>query len=399
MYRWATAGLVLTLVCVWAQIAWAAPILVLGADGHAHKENDRFLAGALDTPPPTGTRRHDEPAAARAGRAGARAVSSELLRLVRTHRIDDTQYARYRSGLQAGEAAMRSLNGTRRAELEAVLANLESIAAAGMLTPSRLPVLFLTLDRNRSWWTTGPSLAPGQRVGFHDSQLVWEYYPGQGLELQPLGSFGQADWMYEAGPRYFQRLRALVDELIPLAAWRDGGLVWEYYFRFDRGLPPWTSAMSQGTAIQALTQVSEAFHDASYMALAHRALTIFTQRPPVGVAVPTRLGRRYLLYSFAPGAAVLNGFLQSLIGLYDYAQASGDPQGKRLFALGDAEARAEVPRYDTGSWSLYQPGVRSSLDYHRLVTQFLQQLCSRTQARVYCRTAGRFQSYLTARGL
>src|SRR5205085_6742009 len=105
-------------------------------------------------------------------------------------------------------------------------------------------------------WTTGPLLATGERVSFQNSQLVWEYYPGQGIELQELGSFGQADWMYQAGPKYFNRLRALVDELIPLAAHRGGGLAWEYYFQFDRGAPPWTSAMSQGTAIQALTQTS-----------------------------------------------------------------------------------------------------------------------------------------------
>jgi D-glucuronyl C5-epimerase C-terminus len=275
-----------------------------------------------------------------------------------------------------------------------VLANLQAIAAARLLTPSRLPVLFLTLDRNRIWWTTGPLLAADQRVGFARSQLVWEYYPSQGLELQQLGSFGQADSMYQAGPRYWQRLRSLVDELIPLAAWRGGALVWEYYFRFAGGEPPWTSAMSQGTAIQALTEVSEAFHDPAYTELARRALHIFTESPPTGVALPTRLGRWYLLYSFARRAAVLNGFLQALIGLYDYAQASGDPEGQRLFELGDVQARAAVPRYDTGRWSLYQPGVPDSLDYHKLVTEFLHQLCSRTGAPVYCRTAGRFQSYL-----
>jgi hypothetical protein len=53
-----------------------------------------------------------------------------------------------------------------------------------------------------------------------------------------------------------------------------------------------------------------------------------------------------------------------------------------------------VPRYDTGAWSLYQPGVEDSLDYHQLVTGFLAQLCSRTGALVYCVTARHFQAYL-----
>ena len=242
-----------------------------------------------------------------------------------------------------------TLTGTPATELEAVIENIHGIAAAGMLTPSRLPTLFLTLDRNPRWWTTGPLLSSGRRVEFAGSQIVWEYYPGQGIELQELGSFGQADWMYGAGPNYWRRLRSLVDELIPLAADRGSGLAWEYYFNFDGGIPPWTSAMSQGTAVQALTQTYEATHDSSYLDLARRSIPIFGYGPPVGVGIRTSLGRRYLLYSFAPdpSVAVITGFLQTLIGLFDYAKLSRDPEDWRLFRSGDAEAapnsRATTP--------------------------------------------------------
>jgi hypothetical protein len=100
------------------------------------------------------------------------------------------------------------------------------------------------------------------------------------------------------------------------------------------------------------------------------------------------------MYSFAPGAAVINGFLQSLVGLFDYAKVSGNALGARLFNLGDAEARAELPSYDTGAWSLYQPGEEADLNYHQVVTGFLGDLCSRTDARAYCDTAARFTRYL-----
>jgi hypothetical protein len=116
--------------------------------------------------------------------------------------------------------------------------------------------------------------------------------------------------------------------------------------------------------------------------------------PPVGVSLPSSTGRWYLLYSFAPGALVINGFLQTLIGLYDYAHASGDTSAAALFAAGDARARLALPSYDTGGWSLYQPGVVDSLDYHTLVTGFLRELCARTGADVYCSTAARFDNYL-----
>ena len=200
--------------------------------------------------------------------------------------------------------------------------------------------------------------------------------------------------MYTAGRQDYPELASLLNELIPLAVQRGGGLTWEYYFYFDGGSPPWTSAMSQGTAIEALTRGYEATHQSSYLALAHQALPIFGVAPPAGVAERTARGTRYIQYSFAPRTYIINAFLQSLIGLYDYAHVSHDPVAQRLFAAGNAEALAEVPGYDTGAWSLYQPGIEDDLSYHELVTGFLQELCARTQAAVYCNTAQHFTTYL-----
>ena len=374
----------------------AARVVVLERDGHAVVRNDPFLRAVTRTSAPAVSLSARAARIDRRARVADRNVRTELARLHRMHAISTPAYRRYLGSFSAALNAVKRLSGTRAVELEAVIENLHGIAVAGVLTPSRLPALFLTLDRNRRWWTTGPLLSSGQRVEFVGSQIVWEYYPGQGIELQELGSWGQADWMYEAGPKYWPRLRNLVDDLIPLAAHRGGGLAWEYYFNFDGGTPPWTSSMSQGTAVQALTQTYEATLDKSYLDLARRSLPIFADGPPVGVGVRTSLGRRYLLYSFAsdPSVAVINGFLQTLIGLFDYATVSDDPEGWRLFRSGDAEARAELPSYDTGAWSLYQPGQEDTLGYHELVTGFLQQLCSRTHVAIYCITAAHFEAYL-----
>jgi hypothetical protein len=374
--------------------AYASPVIVLGRDGHITRRNDPFLALSTVPPVPAASLRPRSALRGPTAHLADRNVRTELARLHRVHAISSAAYRRYLRSFNAALDTVNRLGGTPALELEAVIENLHNIAAAGLLTPSRLPALFLTLDLNRRWWTTGPLLSSGQRVQFAGSQLVWEYYPGQGIELQVLGSFGPIDSLYQGGSKNYPRIRALLAELIPLVAHRAGGLAWEYYFNFDGGAPPWTSAMSQGTAIQALTEASEAFHDKSYLELARRSLPMFHQNPPVGVSVRTRLGRRYLLYSFAPGAAVINGFLQALIGLYDYAKVSGNPDASRLFQAGDAEARAELPSYDTGSWSLYEPGQQDTLDYHILVIGFLEQLCSRTNEKVYCTTAAHFQAYL-----
>jgi hypothetical protein len=91
---------------------------------------------------------------------------------------------------------------------------------------------------------------------------------------------------------------------------------------------------------------------------------------------------------------VLNAHLQAVIGLYDFAQLTGDPRAQALYAAGESEARAAVPRYDTGKWSLYSLERESDLSYHELVTTFLENLCKRTAEPVYCDTATRFTAYL-----
>ncbi len=381
-------------------VATAAPVVVLGQGAHAVLRDDPFLTLPALTPAPS---RAPASALSRASAADSRAprasnarrtVGSELARLLKNRQITRAQYRGYSALFGASLQSAGRLHGTRRIELQSVIGNLQAIAAAGLLTPSRLPALFETLQRNVQWWTAGPLLSSGQRVEFMGSELVWEYYPGQGIELQELGSFGKADGLYAAGPADYRRMHHLLAELIPLAAFRGGGLTWEYYFTFEGASPPWTSAMSQGTALEAMTRAYEASDDKEYLAIARRALPIFSVAPPVGVSIGTVRGSQYLLYSFAPGEAVINGFLQTLIGLYDYARVGRDARAARLFAFGNAEAQAELPRYDTGAWSLYEPGQEDTLDYHTLVTGFLHELCSRTRAPVYCRTAGHFDGYL-----
>ena len=82
----------------------------------------------------------------------------------------------------------------------------------------------------------------------------------------------------------------------------------------------------------------------------------------------------------SPGLRVLNGFLQANTGLYDFAQLTGDAEARRLFKAGDRAARREIPKFDTGAWSLYSLGGRESdLGYHRLVRDFLDNLCDADQ--------------------
>ncbi len=183
--------------------------------------------------------------------------------------------------------------------------------------------------------------------------------------------------------------------MLALASERGTFTAWEYFFAFEGGAPPWISAMSQGTGIQALSRAYALTGETRYRDAATAALAAFETAPPLGVAQPATGGTHYLMYSYAPELFIFNGFLQSLVGLDDYRDITRDPRGTTLFRAGHGHARALVPLSDTGSWSLYSVGgPLSTLEYHVLLRDILKNLCKRQGNVVYCDTATRFTAYL-----
>jgi hypothetical protein len=376
--------------------AAAAPLLVMRDDGsvvrHRHSlapaETFPAVRSAADQ------RRSERVATLSQTR---RTLPGELKTLLAAGAIDDATYAERRTAYDDAKRTVKRLSGRRKLELGAVVKTLEGIAARGQLTASRLPALFLTLQRNREWWTKGPLLSPGRRVGFDGSQIVWQYYPGAGIQIQVLGTFGKVNALW--GARSTAALGQAVDELLPLAAERAGGLAWEYYFDYRAGKAPWVSSLAQGTALQALSRAAQRLRrkDDVYP-YTSRALAIFERPAPEGVRVPAGAGVHYAQYSFEPGLRILNGFIQSLNGLYDYGKNAADDRATALFAEGELRAREEVPTYDTGAWSLYSRGTvthESDLGYHTLLRDFLDSLCRRTKTAVYCDAEQHFTTYLT----
>ena len=329
--------------------------------------------------------------------AEARTFGTELTRLQREGAIDPDTAAASRDAYRAARDTARRVSGARRVELGGAVRTVDGIAARGAVTPSRLPALTLTLERNREWWTTRELLRSGARVSFPDSELVWQMIGGQGLQLHPLANFGKLNALWALGRS--DRAAAMLDELLPLAAQRAGGLAWEYYFAFGGGQPPWVSGLAQGTALQAITRVATMLgRQADVFPVAAQGLGVFRTPAPDGVAVATPEGTHYALYSFAPGLRVINGFVQALVGLFDYAQLTGDPTAQALYQAGEQAARVEVPLYDTGAWSLYTRGTsfhESDLSYHVLLRDFMSNLCRRTSEPVYCVADAHFTAYLT----
>lgn len=331
--------------------------------------------------------------------AKKKTIAKELRKLYRSGSIDQVTYTADRAILTDVKRRIRRLTGTRRSELAGVLATTEGIAARGRLRASRLPPLFLQLRRNAEYWSSSPLPYSGARVTFPGSELVFQYFPGQGLQLHPLANFGKLNAYAKGSKRNNARNTVLLDELMSIAVPRGGGLAWEYYFNFDGGSPPWVSALAQGTGLQAIARsaVKLGREDELFPRI-NAGLKMFRQRTPTGVRVKGPNGTEYAQYSFAPSLTILNGFIQSLVGLWDVADITGDKTAAALFETGDRTARKIVPNFDTGAWSLYSRGSsshESSLSYHELLRDFLTSICDRTSTPVYCTAAQHFTDYLT----
>ena len=391
----ARAGILAILVlAACPAVASGSRVLVLDRHGHAHVENDRFLP-ADDLPAPPGA--HSARVRARSAKVQAGATRGTLQALLARGQITAVDYQSRLNTYNAAVATRNSLGGRAGKELGWVIENTDEMAQTGRLTPARLNPVFLVLDKNREYWrSSGPIPAAGERIKFYGSLVIFQYYPGEGLQLQQLANWGKVNAYLNS--RLLPTAQYLLNQLVPLGVERDGGVVWEYYFHYGGGRPPWTSSLSQGTAVQALVHAAGQLRNDGYRTLAIRGLRTFQLPPPAGVRRARGPGRvHYLIYSFASRYYVLNAFIQSLNGLFDVGAPSlgNSAKARQLFALGDREARREVPRFDTGRWSRYSlSGEISSLSYHILLRDFLRDLCDRTHTGVYCSYAQKFTRYL-----
>ncbi len=386
--------------------AQAGEVIVVDS-GHAQRVNDPAVPTRAEAAlsMPAGAR----PAAAAAARVrarassrrGRRAVYAALRRELRRKHIERADYRRWRRTYVRSARTLRRLHGARAAQLRYVLTSVESLALRRRLGATRMPVAFLQLERNRQYWPRMPYPGSRDQVSFKGSEILFVYFPGEGLQLHPLSTFKKANALYgfcERGEAACDEaaLRRILDEMTALAVKRGPNFIaWEYLFYFGGGTPPWMSGMAQATGIQALGRTAQLLHEPKYAETARRALPAFETPPPTGVRTTgPRGGTAYLQYSFAPRLYIFNAFLQSLLGLYDFSRAVDDAEALRLFHDAEPEARAEVPYSDVGDWSLYNyAGHESDRDYHELLREILQSMCTRRLGQVYCVYAKKYRGY------
>jgi D-glucuronyl C5-epimerase C-terminus/FlgD Ig-like domain len=306
------------------------------------------------------------------------------------------QGASDRGSLRAAMRVVRALDTpskqTRLSELASQLTQMAAIAARGQLTAGRMPELMHQLDANRIWFAARQPPRALSRVTVGSDPIIYGYYPGHGLQIQPLFNWTQANGLWF--DKNYTGLQRLIDALAPLMVTEPGGWVaLEYMFDYGSGRAPWRSGMPQGVAIQVLARQWQATQNAGDLDLAQRMLPAFDIPTTDGGLLDPSGQRWWPLYAFDPGERILNGDMQVVISLYDYATITGDPVS-RVWADEGADVVAQVlPQYDTGAWSRYDQHQVAPLGYHDLMTKQLGQLAARTGNAEFTTYQTRFATY------
>lgn len=139
----------------------------------------------------------------------------------------------------------------------------------------------------------------------------------------------------------------------------DGAVVWTYDFDWIEGpcvlRAPWISAMAQGLAMSALVRAHRITGKAHLLELAGGASRVFaTDIEAGGVRTIEQGAVLYEEYPAFPAPRVLDGFLFSLLGLYDLFIESADPAVFRFFAQGVDGLAQTLPFWNfRDKWSWY----------------------------------------------
>ncbi len=199
------------------------------------------------------------------------------------------------------------------------------------------------------------------------------------------------------------RFLVLADWFVNNSTKVKGGKGWlihiEYYPEYR--LPnPWISAMVQGQAISVLTRAAKMTNDLIYKSTAIEALGPFYYDVINGGLVNYFNGNP--VYEECPTPhktmAVLNGWIFSLLGLYDLFLYNANQDAKELFYKGLGSLKKVLNYYDLNNWTQYYlfdyPNVYyASYTYHILVTEQLKAIYYLTQDEYYLNLSIKWSKY------
>ncbi|HET8635983.1 MAG TPA: D-glucuronyl C5-epimerase family protein, partial [Acidobacteriaceae bacterium] len=253
----------------------------------------------------------------------------------------------------------------------------------------------------------------------------------QGLPLLASGKSYSPIALTQFALIYYQRMQAhvpgaketfwrAVEKIVSLLG-PDGALSYPfpftYYLNGKTLQPGWHSPIAQGQTLSVLARAYYLSHDERYAKAGQRALA-FLLRPRTEGGLRSDLrylpfGNKRLVWfeeyypdpKHDPPAYTLNGFMTTMLGLYDWAHLApaqdGAAQASDYFKQAVKSLQIVLPHYDSGFFSIYDlgyityPGTppRYGLDYHAYHVTLLNALNSVVSRPLFRAVIKRWQRY------
>lgn len=202
---------------------------------------------------------------------------------------------------------------------------------------------------------------------------------------------------------------SLRSSFISLADWLKNnfveincGKVWYIYYDIPlyRIKKPWYSALAQGEAVSVLVRAYYLTNDRSYLELAEDAIKPFFVEVKDGGLL--NYFNSIPIYEEYPSpiktVGVLNGFMFSLLGLYDLILTTQSKNATKLFTTGIESLKKLLPFYDTGYWARYfifdyPKNYLASYTYINLMSEQLKALYYLTNEEIFLFYSTKWKEY------
>lgn len=169
----------------------------------------------------------------------------------------------------------------------------------------------------------------------------------------------------------------------------DGGWV---TFAYENPEHPYSS-MAQGEGISMLIRTHIVVCDERYM-FAIRKAKDFMLKPITEGGTTDYEGDQIYLYEYTHNPLILNGWIFSLWGLYDYSKYIEDDTVKDILNSTLNSLKKKLPEFDIKYWSKYEDGKRiCSPFYHRLHVSQLKVMYDLFGDDIYKEYADRWDAY------
>ncbi|MBJ7249671.1 MAG: hypothetical protein JHD05_06425 [Thermoleophilia bacterium] len=280
------------------------------------------------------------------------------------------------------------LGGSRAVALKAIIKSATQIGNQAAFSPALARIVFLELQSNVTYLASHALPSTGTRIRIDG--VVYESYRGQGLRIQPLGTYFA---ILEPGQGIVSEggVGAAMTSAQKIVLTDGESYTLPYLFSWMGHAPNWQSAMAEGVAASAGLSAWNRTGDDTFLDSAMRF-----GNGALGDAITVENnGLWFPLYVFAPSYRVLNGHMQAVLSMNDLADATGDDGFADAFSRGVATTKAVLPTYDTGGWGRYAIGEDAPVKYMTLMATQLKELGQITGDPAFTDMGNKFTADLT----